>query len=328
MAEKTTPKVSTNKTNNNNQLTAVSMPKVSTPAQGVLALGIEKETEIDGVGMGVLSDGTAFLTSRGLSRLCGVDHMVVADIAADWNKSSPKPRTVKIKEILTIHGVSVDAPYVAIDHRNGIFHAYPDVVCLAVLEYYALDAGINIKDQAKKSYRLLAGKGLHDFIYTQVGYDPSHSLPEAWKFFHDRVSLTYNSVPTGYFGIFKEMSDMIVTLGQAGVHIDDSFVPDISVGINWANFWRDQNLESQYGARVKYEHNYPDYFPQSASNPQLPWCYPEEALGEFRKWLREQYIGQGKFEKYLADKVRRQQLPPSFAQLAIAAYPKAPPQLT
>ena len=36
-----------------------------------------------------------------------------------------------------------------------------------------------------------------------------------------------NAVPSGYFGIFKEMADMIVTLGQAGLHIDASFVPDI-----------------------------------------------------------------------------------------------------
>lgn len=38
-------------------------------SQGQLDLGIEKQVEIDGVGMGVLSDGTAFLSGRGLARL-------------------------------------------------------------------------------------------------------------------------------------------------------------------------------------------------------------------------------------------------------------------
>lgn len=33
-----------------------------------LGLSIDKETEIQGIGMGVLSDGTAFLNQRGLAR--------------------------------------------------------------------------------------------------------------------------------------------------------------------------------------------------------------------------------------------------------------------
>ena len=65
-----------------------------------------------------------------------------------------------------------------------------------------------LQKQYKKNYRLLAGKALRDFIYTQVGYDPSYTIPDVWRQFHDRVSLTYNSVPKGYFGIFKEMSDI------------------------------------------------------------------------------------------------------------------------
>lgn len=32
------------------------------------------EVEIDGIQMGVLSDGTPYLTLRGLARMCGIDH--------------------------------------------------------------------------------------------------------------------------------------------------------------------------------------------------------------------------------------------------------------
>src|SRR6478736_1321243 len=39
------------------------------PAQGVLDLGIYPQTEMRGFGMGVLSDGTPFLTQRGLACL-------------------------------------------------------------------------------------------------------------------------------------------------------------------------------------------------------------------------------------------------------------------
>jgi hypothetical protein len=313
---------SANKANKDNGLYAIAMPKASTinSKQGQLDLGIQKQIEVDGVGMGVLSDGTPFLTGNGLARLCGIDYTQVQGIATEWKDSVQKPRASKIKSILATHGVERDFPYVAITQRNGIFHAYSDDVCIAILEYYAFDAGINIKDQAQKNYRLLAGKGLRDLIYTQVGYDPTSSVPDAWRQFHDRVSLTYNSVPKGYFGIFKEMADMIVTLGQSGLHIDSSFVPDISVGISWAKYWKSANLAAKHGDRVKYDHNYPDYFKQALSNPQDVNCYPEAALGEFRKWLRESYIGEGKFATYINNKVAQKELPVSFAQLAIAAY--------
>jgi hypothetical protein len=193
-------------------------------------------------------------------------------------------------------------------------------VCLAILEYYAWDAQQGDREQARKNFRTLAGKALHDFIYTQVGYDPSHQIPEHWRVFHDRLSLTHNSVPVGYFCIFKEIADMVMHLGQNGLHIDSSFVPDISVGSIWSKYWTDNKLNDAYGVRIKFEHNYPQYFPQAKSNPQQPWCYPEMALGEFRQWVREQYIGAGKFSNYLMNAVKRKELPISFAQLALAAY--------
>jgi hypothetical protein len=222
-----------------------------------------------------------------------------------------------VKKNLQSKGWTTEQPYIAIKQRSGIFHAYSDVVCLAVLEYYAFDQPT---EEAKRNFRILAGKALHDFIYAQVGYDPENHVPVKWRQFHDRVSLTYNSVPSGYFSVFKEISDIIVHLGQNGLTIDSTFVPDISVGIHWGNYWSEANLDEKYGERIKFEHNYPDYFPQAKSNPQLPWCYPEMALGEFKRWIRESYIKQGKFEKYLLSQVAKKALPPSFAQLAIAAY--------
>jgi hypothetical protein len=80
------------------------------------------------------------------------------------------------------------------------------------------------------------------------------------------------------------------------------------------------SLMKKYGARLKWDHNYPDYFPQAKSNPQPAWCYPEAALPEFRRWMRENYIGDGKFTKYINNKIVQKQLPASFAQLVISAY--------
>ena len=91
-------------------------------------------------------------------------------------------------------------------------------------------------------------------------------------------------------------------------------------GLHWGKHWTAKNFDATLGARIKYQHNYPAYFPQAESNPQEPWCYPDTALAEFRRWLREDYIGAGKFSTYITGKVAQKQLPASFAQLAIAAY--------
>ena len=308
------------KASNDKNLIPFSVSNPRTPAQGELDLQIEKQIEIDGIGMGVLSDGTPFLTGRGLARLCGVDSSRISEMSSDWNIDSPRSLAVGAQKILEERGVTLNSPSIEIKQRSGSFHAFPDVMCLAVLEYYAFDAGTAVREQAQKNYRLLAGKALHDFIYTQVGYDPNNFVPVAWQQFHDRVSLTYNAVPVGYFSVFKEIADMIVTLGQAGLHIDSSFVPDGSVGIHWSKHWETNNFDQKYGKRQKWPHNYPNYFPQAKSNPQLAWCYPEEGLPEFRRWMRENYIGDGKFTKYINNKIKRMELPASFSQLVIEAY--------
>ena len=270
--------------------------------------------------MGVLSDGTPFLTQRGLARLCGVENAHIGSLSTGWLDSPQKPRISKIKDLVERRAQVPAFAHIEVRDGGTAIYAYPDTVCLAVLEYYAFEAGANKQQQAQDNFRILAGKALQDFIYAQVGYDPDNNVPLPWKQFHDRVSLTYNAVPRGYFGVFKEIADMIVTLGQAGLHIDHTFVPDISVGTCWATHWIAQALETRFGPRQTYQHNYPNYFPQAQSNPQAPWCYPEAALGEFRRWFRDTYIGAGKFQGYIAGKVKQRQLPASFAQLALAAY--------
>jgi hypothetical protein len=308
--------------NKNNTVALFRASESATPQQVEMDLRIEKQVERDGVEMGVLSDGTAFLSGRGLARLCGVHHSRMGEILSEWSSIPEKPRITKIKETLAGQGLRYTSPVIGVLEIDQTLktYAWPDTVCWAILEYYALDAQQGSRAQALKNYRLLAAKGLHDFIYTEVGYNPRYQIPEHWRNFHDRVSLTYSSVPVGYFCIFKEIAGMIVHLGQNGLHTNSSFVPDISVGSIWGKYWTDNSMESTYGMRLKFDHNYPKYFPQARSNLQHIWCYPEEALGAFSRWFREQYIGQGKFSNYLTSAVKKKELPVSFAQRAIAAY--------
>ena len=77
-------------TSDNKGLVSVLPTKGAALKQGTLDLGIQKQVEIDGVGMGVLSDGTAFLTGRGLARLCGVSHRQIQSIGNEWTEASQK----------------------------------------------------------------------------------------------------------------------------------------------------------------------------------------------------------------------------------------------
>jgi hypothetical protein len=60
--------------------------------------------------------------------------------------------------------------------------------------------------------------------------------------------------------------------------------------------------------------------------PHESWCYPLASLGDFRAWLQDVYLEGGKFSGYLNSKVKKGELPPSVAQLAIATL--APPQIS
>jgi hypothetical protein len=221
--------------------------------------------------------------------VCGIQNAHIGTIGTEWDEEVQKPRITTIKGLLSSRGQTPAAPYFDVSDEKRQIYAYPDYVCLAILEYYAFEAGTNIKPEAVQNFRQLAGMALREFIYTQLGYSPSARVPDSLSLFHDRVSLVFHTVPHGYFSIFKEMSDIIVALIRQGANINDKFIPDISVGQHWANHWRDGGLEIVHGERIQYEHNYPSYFPQSA----------------------------------LTTKARQGALPPSFVKLALEALAPA-----
>lgn len=296
---------------------ATSAELVITNEQLRLDLEVAAEREIDGVGMGVFSDGTPFLTLRGLSRMCGVDIAAIVRMTAQWDEVPLKPREMKIRELIRAQGADDTVAFLAFMKNGVVHHAVPPAVCMAVLEYYAFEARGD-SDHAAKSYRTLARKGFGDYIYSLVGYNPSGAVDIAWQQFHDRVSLSYDTVPAGYFSIFKELADILVTLIKAGAKLGPSFIPDISVGIHWSNHWKKEHLEVLYGERLKYDHYYPGYFAQAASNPQHPYCYPDDALGEFRKWVRQIYVKQH-MPTYLDQKVSQKAIPAPEARKALDA---------
>jgi hypothetical protein len=294
-------------------------PQNTAPQQLNLDFEVIAEREVDGVGMGVLRNGTPFVTLRGLARMCGVDHTQIVRMTATWLDEPLRPRERRIRELVRAQGADDRTSFIAVMKNGAVqHHAVPAAVCMAVLEYYAFEAKTE-NDHAAQSYRLLARKGFTDFIYAQVGYNPTGASNIAWAQFHDRVSLNYHTVPDGYFSVFKELADMTVTLLRAGANLGQSFIPDISVGIRWGKHWTAENLDAVYERRIKYEHNYPNYFPQAASNPQQPYCYPDEALPEFRQWIRDEYIAKH-MPEYLNKKVSEGQIAAPAARIALDAF--------
>ncbi len=298
--------------------------KEITPFQEILPLGIEKEEDFGGIGMGVLSDGTPYLNQRGLAALCGVQNAHIGTISAQWSEAEQKPRIAAIRAILAKSGATIPRnTHIEVMHSGKVHYCYPSEVCLAILEYYAFDAGTNVQATARDNFRLLAGTQLRDMIYSNVGYDPSGQ--NKFHKWHERIALNHQSAPKGFFHVFNEASTIIYELILAGARIDEHFVVDISIGQHWGKYWAENDLQFAFGDRAKYPHKYPDDHPQAASNPQESWCYPIEALGEFRKWLQDIYLEGGKFKNYLQKKVARGVLPPSIAQLAVEAL--VPPTL-
>ncbi len=289
-----------------------------TPPQIEMDLVVRQEREVNGIEMGVLSDGTPYLTGRGLARLCGVDQKAIVQVTQGVAEGLIRPRETKILDLLNKQGVAPDEIFLEVKVSGTPHYAFPASSCMAFLEYYAFEAGPNLRREALDAFRQLAHRGLREYIYSSLGYDPA-VIPDAWKQFHDRVTATYGDIPPGYFTVFKEAADIIVTLIRNGADVGSSFVPDGSVGIHWGRHWKERGLAEKFGERIETDHNYPEYFPQALSNPQKIQAYPEAALPDFRAWARIVYLPE-KLPPYLATKVKDGSLSIEFQSKALIAF--------
>lgn len=275
----------------------------ATQPQMRLDLGVEVERDIDGIEMGVLENGMAYLTQRGLAGITGAARSTIQEISKEWedNYSSgfePRGRAQYFANYM--REANYDSPTLFMEvEMNGTAHyAYPEIVCMAFIEFFAFEAQ-RTNPTAMTNFRKLARYGLNNFIYDALGYRPT----DKWKYFNDRVSLVQDASPDGHFILFKETTGMIVDLIRGGLPVSDKTIPDISVGSHWGRYWTDNGLEARFGGRIKFEHNYPSYYPQSMSNPQTPWAYPDEALAEFRRWFRTVYLPT-KYPPYILSKAK------------------------
>jgi hypothetical protein len=274
----------------------------TTPVQSHFDFAIQMQNEVNGIEMGVLENGIAYLTQSGLGEICGTTHSRISEITKEWAEHYnddvvTKGRISFIRDYLFDNGYREPQLYVQCKQGNREVYAYPDIVCMAILEFYAFESSVQNK-RAVVNYRKLAKFGFQDFIYKSLGYAPD----TVWKYHLDRVSILKNKTPDGYYTVFQEIAGMIVDMIEHGVTVNDKTIADISVGSHWSKEWEAIEGNERFGQRVRYEHEYPEYYPQSYSNPQPAWAYPDSALAEFRKWFRVCYLPT-KFPAYILKKV-------------------------
>lgn len=266
-----------------------------------------KEVEVQGIQMGVLNNGIPYLTMRGLSRLCGVDHAAIARLTTNWIEQRQKPRGKKIDEILQGKGLKLTQLYWTLTNSGVDIRAFPTSVCMSILEYYAFEADQIDRTIALKNYRALGDSALRRLVFLSVGIDPENPQRGAWQAFQDRLQLNYQ-IPFGFFSVFSEMADLSLKMINTGFNFGPTSIPDISVGILWGKHWISNDLDKKYGDRIKHPHIYPDWFPQHKAGPIDAWIYPDDALGEFRRWMQQSYLPT-KFIGYIESKERSGDIP-------------------
>jgi hypothetical protein len=100
--------------------------------------------------------------------------------------------------------------------------------------------------------------------------------------------------------MFDEAVSIIASLIRGGVPVNDSMMPDGSLGNHWGRYWRGSNLDDKFGVREKIQHKFPVSYRQL--DPEI-WAYPNDALTEFRNWLENTYLPE-KYPAYIKTKVK------------------------
>ena len=293
-------------------------PQVLTPLQFDLAIAY---AEADGMEMGILGDGTPYLTAAGLAHASGQTPSAIR--CATVPRSGSGRAAVAYQRILALaaaNGHHGETLYRDITIVGKPARVYSDAVCMAVLEYFAFEARSYTAHVAQRSYRLLARQSLRRFIYTRVGHNDQAVFSDSWQHLHDRMVL--NPLPPDYFSIFREITDLLIAVIQAGLALDRHTVPDISVGLRWGRYWADAELDRRYGPRCKHPHRFPadQSIAQSMASPVevQAWIYPIQALGEFRAWMRDDYLPIF-LAPYLASKARGGELAAAHVDPVLAA---------
>lgn len=273
--------------------------------QKILDLVPVKMQEVDSISMGVLPNGETFLSLQGLAKFCGLAPSTIVQLAQDWEAGSAqgKSRGKQLEELIKEWTESDHVPdslFVRIDSKNsitGVIHAVPEQIVMAITDYYAHFAQTT-KIEALTNYRKAAKLGLRTYIYERLNYSQQNQITQSWDLFKERI--LNNQSPKGFFTMFDEATAIIASLIRHNIIVDDSIMPDGSLGIHWSRYWKDHNLDEKYEPKIKIQHKFPESYRQL--NPEV-LAYPISAIAEFRSWFEETYLPE-KYPAYIQKKIK------------------------
>ena len=147
------------------------LPRIPVPASGgcdpeAMPLSVACYGEHDGIGMGLLSNGEAYLTQRGLAALCGVQNTHIGNIGRDWHLD--KPRILAVRARLARFGDHREEPHRILSFHGRRLYCYDLAVCQAILDYYAVDTGAKAQAEAIVNRNRFRGDGLKAFILSHM----------------------------------------------------------------------------------------------------------------------------------------------------------------
>jgi len=279
------------------------------PSQSLSSTHLEviKSIEVAGfpIEVGVLRDGTPFLSGRGLARACGISNSTLVG----WGERAPavgdKYRAGKLANLLATYRYAGDRLFIRLPDEvkfggRANVSAYPYQVCMAFLDYYAFEAN---KEDARNSLRILSEKQLPTFIYDAIGYTPQPVKPALKQSDSDRP--LRGRVPEDYFSVFQTTSHEKLRFIQNSLSLDPQAVTYINIAKAWSRYWDIQKLWEQYGQRLPYLRKSLDPSPYRTTDGYIKtYIYPIEALSEFNQWLNLQYIPE-RFPSYLQRKIQQ-----------------------
>lgn len=110
----------------------------------------------DGLEVGVLKGGTAFILPNSVAALCGIDPDAIDELIKTWKVSYPAATELG-QFLIRERFLSPDAPLVIEVTLKGIEQdVFPVRIAAAILEYYAFEIGIDKALVSLRSMSLLA----------------------------------------------------------------------------------------------------------------------------------------------------------------------------
>jgi hypothetical protein len=275
-------------------------------------LEVIKSIEVSGfpIEVGILQDGTPFLSGRGLARACGISNSTLVG----WGETTPQlgesHRAGKMANLLATYSYEGDRFFFKIPDGSKFegkanVSAYPYKVCMAFLDYYAFEAN---KEEARNSLRILSEKQLPQFILaavngaTEATAAPIKPTPRPARVRESSPFETRplrDGIPIGYFTVAQLFSGELARSLQAALNLDSFTVSPSNIARAWNHYWDIQKLWEQHGERFLVPDRETDYFPQAKS-----YVYPLSALDEFKQWLNLEYIPD-RFPSYLQRKIKQ-----------------------